>query len=225
MATDNNNTVQDYSTVDFNDPFVCKSVNTKKLGNYDVLEDFLVELQRKLSEGMAKPNLACFETLSALADSSNPDDSFPMVETFAQNILHNHYYEFVPLLSKKESKEGKQRIPTEYTEHLPSDLAKLLTDYYSTCALLNMDGQKCGLGQDGGFQYSLPPISTPDEWSNCARECTSDLCPRWLESLFTRIPKMVTVTQLETGKSGNILVKDVVFSTSGGVWYHRLSND
>lgn len=77
-------------------------------------------------------------------------------------------------------------------------LASLVSGYYSNCALLTMDGAKCGLGNRGGFQYRYPtsvasiPTAGAEE-SYCARECATDLCPGWLSSLLARAPTKVII--------------------------------
>ena len=117
----------------------------------------------------------------------------------------------------------------EYVDHLPPELAGLLAEYHSTCSTLTEDGKKCGLGNNGGFQFKLSNGSEPgqsnqsSEQNNCQHECASDLCPQWLESLFGRIPSVVVLTDLKTGEMLETSVASVSFATSDGLWDRRLS--
>lgn len=249
-----------YSTVNFNDPAICKAVNTEHLGNVVYITSFLSNLLSRLGEGIAQPNLSCLQTLSTIADT-------PVIPTapyaerqlenraYAQSILDGYFYSLprpqtlqftqdedhdVEEIKDEMSSLGRTRPspPMEYTEHLPPVLANLLGDYYSTCGILTEDGKKCGLGSSGGFQFLYPspnastssptsassPTSGVGEWNNCQRECTSDLCPQWLGELFSRIPKVVTLTDSKTGVPRFLQVDTVRFSTSGGLWSRTLSH-
>lgn len=187
----------------------CKNINLFRGGQ------LFAELQRlswELKRTDDNFNRECFDSLSSIAkrerEEKVEDENEEANKRLLQDILTNHFYKFVHPKSKREEEEreddnvGKflqDYIPEEFVEHLPPDLAAMISGYHSNCAILTADGAQCGLGYssviDGKnspftYHYSstfgqnrgLNPVTT--EESYCQQECRGDLCESWLNNLI-----------------------------------------
>lgn len=225
-----------YQTADFNDPAVCQSVDATNLARIEG-DQFLSYLRAALNSGVVQPNLACLEVLQKIVSLPLALNSLHFqTKGIARIILDGFFYSLNLQSSQNESKaetiradDSNLSIPssiprknnyvTELTG-LQSDLASILGDYYSTCALVTEDGKHCGLGLVNGFRFAYPGASPtassesaapgegsgePNEFVDCRQECVEDLCPQWLTSLTSRVPTVVTIT----GEDGKVTNADI----------------
>lgn len=184
----------------------------------ETIGELLTNLGRNLDRGRFIPNENCFKMLTTIATKPQLEianrPEWGSNSLLANRILRNHFYTGFHGAESKEGKEEEKEerwntgkssfdyLPTELATPFPGlpGLASLVSGYYSNCALLTQDGAKCGLGNNGGFQYryQYPSVtgatgSGLTEESYCAQECVTDLCPQWLSTLLTRAPTKVKV--------------------------------
>lgn len=207
-----------YQYARFDDPSVCQDLETDP-GNYQTIISFLHYLKSALAWGVVKPNQTCVTSLLAIANTQlpplpPPDFDWDYVyikgnKDLAQELLDTY---FAPQMQvqvqvdadeeKVERKRQKNNLLPEVAQHLPPDLAGLLADYYSNCAVTTEDGKLCGLGQGEGFDFKDPAASdssgVDNKMINCGHECSGDLCPQWLSSLLNNMPKVVNVAKIES---------------------------
>lgn len=105
-----------------------------------------------------------------------------------------------PQKLEKKNKKINPLLPA-FVEHFPLELAGLLGDYYSNCAVATEDGKFCGLGQGQGFDFKDPAASDSggdSKMINCGHECSGDLCPQWFSLLLNNMPAVVNVAKIES---------------------------
>lgn len=213
----------DYEFLDFNDPSVCKGLNTNPENRYTIAE-FLAHLELALKWGIAIPRQECATALSEIVNPElasrrrsdireTQDQKYvrlePLIQQDAQRLLATYF--------RPTEDEGKGMLPPtirqdeklllpELSDHLSPDLMRLMGDYYSNCAVTTMDGKQCGKGINGGFDFLLSSnelngSSPSSQKINCTHECFGDLCPQWLGDILNHRPSVVRVVNIETNET------------------------
>lgn len=79
------------------------------------------------------------------------------------------------------------------------------------------------MGDDDGFQFSAR-----GQVHDCQSKCVKDLCPQWLSSLFSRVPKIVEFLDVDSGKATIAKIRLVHFGLSdlsGHPWSFEINNE
>lgn len=216
------------------------SCNDLKTTDHRMLDSLLADLHNNLDEGKIIPNENCFKVLSTIAAKSQFEPEWEMNSYSAKKILKRHFYthpseeESKGLSGSDEKRKVPDYLPAEITAPFPGlpGLASLVSGYYSNCALLTVDGRRCGLGSNGGFQYRYPGATAPvytdeksaatpiTEESYCAQECATDLCPQWLGGLLTRAPTKAVIKYPDPTKKNRIIetLEIKIASVYLGIW-------